>query len=99
MLSTVSAITDEILQRFQYWQSKAAQDGLHAPISRGILVGGNASVRGLAEYLTEALHVPVATGDVFTNFASRDHWQPPLSYAESLAYATTVGLALRDYDY
>ena len=99
MLSTVSAIKDEILQRFTYWQSKAALGGAHQPITRALLVGGNASVRGLTEYLEGALRVPVSTGDVFTNFASRDAYLPPLPHAESLAFATPIGLALRDYVY
>ena len=98
MLSTVSAIRDEIGTRLNYWQSKAAQAGAHEPVSHGILVGGNASVRGLPEYLKEALQIPVATGEVFTNLASRDTWVPTLEYAESLAYATAIGLALRDHD-
>ena len=96
MLSTVSAIKDEISQRLAYWQGREAKNAAHEPVSRVILVGGNASVRGLPEYLEGALGVPVATGDVFTNFASRDYWVPEIDYAESLAYATAIGLALRD---
>lgn len=95
MLSTVSAIRDEISRRLDYWQEKATLAD-HEPVSRAILAGGNASVRGLPEYLEGALRLPVAAGDVFTNLASRDTWIPQLDYAESLAYATAVGLALRD---
>jgi len=61
-----------------------------------ILAGGNASVRGLPEYLEGSLRIPVTAGDVFTNLASRDTWIPQLDYTESLAYATAIGLALRD---
>jgi type IV pilus assembly protein PilM len=96
MLSTVSAIRDEISRHLSYWQSRAAQGSKHAPVERAILAGGNASVRGLPEYLEGALQIPVATGDVFTNLASRDAWIPALGYTESLAYATAIGLALRD---
>lgn len=96
MLSTVSAIRDEIANRLEYWQGKANPAAGHEPVSQAILAGGNASVRGLAEYLEGALRVPVGVGDVFTNLASRDAWVPELDYTESLAYATAVGLALRD---
>ncbi len=96
MLSTVSAIRDEIFTRLEYWQGKASETGAHAPVTHAILVGGNASVRGFSEYLEGALKIPVVTGDVFTNLASRDKWIPALDYTESLAYATTIGLALRD---
>ena len=95
MLSTVSAIRDEIVRRLEYWQEKAILSG-HEPISHAILAGGNASVRGLPEYLEGSLKIPVTAGDVFTNLASRDTWIPTLDYTESLAYATAIGLALRD---
>ncbi|MFA6278767.1 MAG: pilus assembly protein PilM [Candidatus Paceibacterota bacterium] len=97
MLSTVSAIRDEISSRLDYWQKKAALQGAHEPVSRAILVGGNASVRGLPEYLEGALQIPVVIGDVFTNLASRDTWIPSLDFTEALAYATSIGLALHDH--
>ncbi len=96
MLSTVSAIRDEIATRLDYWQKKATSSGAHEPVSHAILAGGNASVRGFPEYLEGSLRVPVITGDVFTNLASRNTWIPELDYTESLAYATAIGLALRD---
>jgi type IV pilus assembly protein PilM len=96
MLSTVSAIRDEIASRLEYWQEKVAGSLAHEPVTHAILVGGNASVRGLSEYLEGALKLPVVVGDVFTNLASRDTWIPTLDFTESLAYATAIGLALRD---
>lgn len=96
MLSTVSAIRDEISRRLDYWQGKVLPNGPHEPITHAILAGGNASVRGLPEYLEGALKIPVVLGDVFTNLASRDTWVPQLDYTESLAYATAIGLALYD---
>ncbi len=97
MLSTVSAIRDEISRHLSFWQERAVRGGIHEMVSRAIIAGGNASVRGLPEYLEGSLQIPVATGDVFTNFASRDTWIPTLDYTESLAYATAIGLALRDH--
>jgi type IV pilus assembly protein PilM len=96
MLSTVSAIRDEVSRRLDYWQEKETLKGAHEKVSHAILAGGNASIRGLPEYLEGSLRIPVTTGDVFTNFASRDTWIPQLDYSESLAYATAIGLALRD---
>ncbi|MDP2651738.1 MAG: pilus assembly protein PilM, partial [bacterium] len=97
MLSTVAAIRDEISRRLEYWQGKAVQKGAHEPVAYAVLSGGNASVRGLPEYLESALQIPVAVGDVFTNLSSRDRWVPSLDYNESLAYATAIGLALYDH--
>lgn len=97
MLSTVSAIREEIGRRLEYWQTRATAVAEHAPVTRAILVGGNATVRGLPEYLETALKVPVELGDVFVNLASRSEWLPPVDYLESLAYGTAIGLALRSY--
>lgn len=97
MLTTVSAIREEIVKRLQYWQGRAVEGTPHAPITRAILAGGNATVRGLPEYLESALHIPVELGDVFTNLAKREDWLPPVDYMESLAYATAIGLALRKH--
>ncbi len=97
MLSTVSVIREEIIRRLDYWQTRAGSLAAHAPVTRAVLVGGNATLRGLPEYLTSGLKVPVDLGDVFRNFAPRDHWLPPLDYTESLAYGTAIGLALREH--
>ncbi len=97
MLSTVSAVREEIARRLEYWQSRAGQVAEHQPVTRAILVGGNSTVRGLPEYLEAQLKIPVALGDVFTNLASKDVWLPPIDYMESLAYGTAIGLALRDH--
>jgi type IV pilus assembly protein PilM len=97
MLSTVAAIRDEITRRLDYWQAHAVLSGGHEPVTRAIVVGGNASVRGLSEYLEGSLRIPVTTGNVFINFASPDAWLPPIDYTQSLVYATAIGLALREY--
>ncbi|HRH24673.1 MAG TPA: pilus assembly protein PilM [Candidatus Paceibacterota bacterium] len=97
MLTTVSVIREEIGKRLDYWQTRPETGVAHDPVTRVILVGGNATVLGLPEYLQTTLKVPVELGDVFANFAPRDKWLPPLEYTESLAYGTAIGLALREY--
>lgn len=97
MLSTASAIRDEIAHRLEYWQAHAVLSGGHEPVARAVIVGGNAALRGLAEYLEGSLRIPVTTGNIFCNFAPTDVWLPPLDYTQSLVYSTAVGLALREY--
>ncbi|MFZ2500942.1 MAG: pilus assembly protein PilM [Minisyncoccia bacterium] len=96
MLMTASAIRDEIFRHFKYWQERSSPGGTHEPITRAVLAGGNASIQGLSGYLESVLQIPVTSGDVFINLASLDTWVPRLDYTESLAYATAIGLALRD---
>lgn len=97
MISTVSVIKDEILTRVEYWKTHAKGEG-GQDIARAILVGGNAAIKGLPEYLQDALSVPVSLGDTFTNLVPRRVSKAPLSEMESLAYGTAIGLALRTYE-
>jgi len=97
MLSTVAVIREEIAKRLEYWQTREGVGTQEDPVTRAILVGGNATVLGLPEYLEASLKVPVELGDVFANFAPREVWLPPLEYTESLAYGTAIGLALRHH--
>jgi Tfp pilus assembly PilM family ATPase len=64
-------------------------------VSRVILVGGNANMAGLAEYLEAALEVEVVIGNVWTNVFSFQEHIPTMHHRESLEFATSIGLALR----
>ncbi|HFC11112.1 MAG TPA: hypothetical protein ENJ75_02935 [Candidatus Kaiserbacteria bacterium] len=97
MLSTASVIREEIKRRIDYWQTRARTEKDCLTISRVLIVGGNATVRGFPEYFSSSFNLPVELGDVFLNLASRDTWLPTVDYSQSFAYATTIGLALRDY--
>ena len=97
MLSTVSVIRDELLRRIDYWDMHKATTPGYESISRTILVGRNANLRGLPEYLETALKMPVELGDVFVNFAPRADWVPSIDYLDSLGFGTAIGLALRNY--
>ncbi len=98
VLTAASAVRDEIKRRLEYWQSRASIVEQYAPVSRIILVGGNAAVRGLSEFLAAALAIPVEIGDVFASMVSKDDWLPPLNRIDSLGYGTAIGLALREYE-
>lgn len=99
LLSTLSVIRSDISRVLGYWEKKMSVNGAYEPVSHLILAGGNASLRGLPEYLEKELKLSVAVGDVFTNLSSRDVWVPTLERAESLSYATAIGLALRGRAY
>lgn len=99
MLSTVSVIREEIKRRLSYWQTHAYTKNDRSTVSRAVLVGGNATVRGLPEYFAGAFKIPVVLGDVFTNMASRDVWLPSVEHSQSFAYTTAIGLALRTYEH
>ena len=63
------------------------------PITRITMCGGSASMDGLADVLTEKLAIETAPGDPWKN--ARLRRPPPLFPADSLQYASAIGLALR----
>ncbi len=96
MLPIVEALRDEINKHLSYWN---VHRGTERPGTRSIdsviICGGNAVIKGLTQYLTAMLSVPVVPGNVWINLFSIDEVLPALSYRESVKYATAVGLALR----
>jgi hypothetical protein len=78
-----------------YWNSPPEDEPPRRPIERAIICGGNANLRGFPEYLEGFLNVPVSIANVWENAFSFDSYVPPMHFAESLEYATAVGLSLR----
>jgi type IV pilus assembly protein PilM len=98
MLLTLSAVREEVSTRFEYWQKRSRTEEGVSPIERVYLVGGNANIRGLPEYLIASLGIPVSVGNVFTNLAPFDEHLPDIEQNQSLTYAVSIGLALRSFD-
>lgn len=95
IVRVASVLRDEIWQRLTYWNNEKNVAPKRDPISRVLLCGGNASIPGLAEYLTSDMGLPVAIANPWTNIASFDDYIPPIPKKESLKYCTALGLALR----
>lgn len=96
LLPPVSVLRDEINKFIEYWNSRCLEFG-SAPVARVILVGGGASLPGLVDYLASSLKLPVTAGDVWLNFGDSRVAVPPLTKVDSRRYATTIGLALRNF--
>ena len=58
-----------------------------------LLCGGGANLKGLSEYLSKKLEIPVILGDFGSNIVLKNHH--PQAYQEALSYTTALGLALR----
>lgn len=96
LLSTLSAMRDEVLKRYEYWQGSARAEN-RAPIARVVLVGGNSNLRGLPEYFSASIGLPVSFGNVLANLARPDEAMPPVDAYHAKTYATAIGLSLRSY--
>ena len=96
LVSTVSAIKDEILLRLQYWNNREDR-GHDRFIEKIILCGGSANLKGLPEYLTETLGIDAMRADVWQNAFAIDHFVPPIDLPHSYGYATAIGLGLTSF--
>ena len=60
------------------------------------LCGGGANLKGLTNFLSLELKIPVELGNPWTNILPEPLREvPELPYEKSLAFTTTLGLSLR----
>lgn len=96
LINLISVTKDEIQARMEYWQTKE-QSTNEGHIDSIILCGGSVNLKGLPEYLSEMLHVPVVRADVWQNAFSIEENIPPIGRRFSYGYATAIGLALAGF--
>ena len=92
-------LTQQIKRYLSYYQTHAAHE--HLPpdgkgVSKILLCGGGANLKGLPELLSIELKIPVETGNPWLNILPESLTEvPELSLEKSLSYTTALGLALR----
>lgn len=97
LLGVAETLKDDISKHYRYWQTRVDERGNKVkPIEKIILCGGNSNLKGLPEYLSGALKIPVERANVWTNAFSFEDFIPEMDRFQSLSYATAIGLALRD---
>ena len=95
LLNNIAVLRDEINKHFMYWHTHPDESGKPRPsIEEIILVGGDSNLSGLAGYFSASLHVRTVIGDVWTNIELPHSGVPELARAESLGFATVIGLSL-----
>lgn len=93
---TASALSDEILRHYRYWDTRRNEHGERmTPVGRVLLVGGSSNLKGLPDYIAGRVQAPAERGDVWQHVAPYDDYIPPVDRQHSLQYATAIGLALR----
>lgn len=92
-------LAGKVKQYMDYYGSHASHEHLQKEnqrISHISLCGGGALLKGLPEFLSQELKVEVSVGNPWANILSDKITHiPSLSFEDSLAYATVLGLALR----
>jgi len=96
LLSSMSAIAEEIGMRVQYWNTKDVEHE-DRQIQSIILCGGSVNMKGLPAYLTETLGVESKRANVWQNAFSIEEHVPPIGRRFSFGYATAIGLALASF--
>ena len=96
LITTMSAIKDEIATRINYWHTRDI-DRDERKIESIILCGGSVNMKGLPGYFTETLGVESKRAEVWNNAFNIEETVPPIGRRYSYGYATAIGLALGDY--
>jgi type IV pilus assembly protein PilM len=100
--AVVPALTDltkQVKKHLDYYQSHASHE--HLPydgkgVTKILLSGGGANLKGLTDFLSLEFKIPVELGNPWANILPSPLKEvPELSYEESLRYTTALGLALR----
>jgi Tfp pilus assembly PilM family ATPase len=91
----IENLTMEIERSISFYSESI---GLEEKVGQIILSGGGALLRELADYLSERLKIKVVLGNPVINFGLKNDL--PENIQRDLApYTTSVGLALRGYNY
>lgn len=92
-------LVEQIKICLDYYQTHAFHE--HLPpdgkgVSKILLCGGGANLKGFPELISLELKIPVELGNPWINILAKDQKETfRLSFEESLRYATALGLALR----
>ena len=93
LIPIADTLVSQVERYFRLWGHE--KDSTANSIQQAVMVGGGANVRGLPEYLSQKIRIPVSRGNVWCKVASFHDYIPPIEYDISLKYATAIGLALR----
>ena len=99
MIPTATDFAEQIAKYLEYYESHVPHQHAGQPqkkITKIMLCGGGANLKGLPEFLMRTMKVEVAQGNPWINILSPDVKELPLlSFQESLGYSCALGLALR----
>lgn len=99
LIPALTDLVEQIRKYLDYYQTHASHEHL-APDGKGVakilLSGGGSNLKGLADFLSLELKIPVEIGNPWVNILPEPLKEVPLlPYEESLRYTTALGLALR----
>ena len=101
LIPAITDLTEQIKKYLDYYRGHASHEHL-APngkqVDKILLCGGGSNLRGLPEFLSGELKVPIEFGNPWVNILPRKKKaRAPLSFEKSLSFVTALGLALRGF--
>lgn len=99
LMSTISILKDEVNKHYAYWDNHLDSDGARRPkIEKLLLCGGDSNLAGFTDYLSSGIQANVELANAMVNVNTFSRYIPEIEFADSLSYATAIGLALRPAD-
>lgn len=89
---------DKIRKYISFYHGHSSHDYFPSDdnIEKIVLCGGGANLKGLPEFLSNTLKIPVELGDPFLNIIPCDkRLECPITFQSALSFTTAIGLALR----
>jgi len=99
LIPSLTDLVEQIKKYIEYYQIHQWHEHLASKenkIAKILLCGGGANLKGLTEFLTSELKIPVERGNPWINILPKPLKEvPEIPYEKSLSYTTALGLALR----
>lgn len=98
LMGPVTNLRDDINKHLAYWHMhRGLQSSESRSVASIILTGGGANLKGLRQYLTATMNIPIERANAWVNITDLENYIPAMPQEDSLAYATAIGLALRSF--
>lgn len=94
LTTNLNVLKEEINRRYIYWHEKRQFQDIFPNVDTLYLAGGDSNLIGLVEYFRATLKLSVVLANPWQACVSFDTTIPEMSRADSLSYATAIGLAL-----
>jgi type IV pilus assembly protein PilM len=92
-------LVEQIKKQLYFYETHSSHEHLiseNKGVQKIFLSGGGANLKGLTNFLSEQLKIPVELSNPWINiFLKSQNKVPPIPLKESFKYATAIGLALR----
>lgn len=99
LIPILTDFKEQIKKYITFYQTHTSHEHLapdHKNLSKILLCGGGANLKGLPEFLSTELKIPTETGNPWINILPKPLKEvPELPYENSLSFTTALGLALR----